>query len=153
MSFTRARLANVSGNVSKNFPPIANNIAKITNSRIDSNLSPLDILLVFSKILGRSVCRYLQPTNNRMTTPCRPKSQRYIVIKKKSWRLRDGGRRVSQKNVCVKSHIVVDSPPLALQFVVHAPSIMHSIRLFAPIVRILLHKVRMPPPSSFTRSR
>ena len=45
LSFTRARLANVNGNVSKNFPPIANNIAKITNSRIDSNLSPLDILL------------------------------------------------------------------------------------------------------------
>ena len=37
--------ANVNGNVSKNFPPIANNTAKITNSRIDSNLSPLDILL------------------------------------------------------------------------------------------------------------
>jgi hypothetical protein len=45
LSFTNARPATVKGNVNKNFPPIANKTAKITNIIIVSSLSPLDILL------------------------------------------------------------------------------------------------------------
>ena len=42
-NFKRAKLANVSGNVSKNLPPIANKIAKIINPKIIINLRLFDI--------------------------------------------------------------------------------------------------------------
>ena len=44
-NFNKARLANVRGNVNKNLPPIANNIAKIIKTTIIKTLRPLDIFL------------------------------------------------------------------------------------------------------------
>ena len=44
-NFNKARLAKVRGNVSRNFPPIANNIAKTNSPTMIINLKPLDIFL------------------------------------------------------------------------------------------------------------
>ena len=48
-NFNRAKLANVSGKVSKNFPPTANKIAKINKPIMIKNLRPFEIF--FDEIL------------------------------------------------------------------------------------------------------
>ena len=48
-NFTNARLARVNGRVNKNFPPIANKIAKAINPNIIRNLRPFEIF--FEEIL------------------------------------------------------------------------------------------------------
>ena len=44
-NFNKAKLANVRGSVKRNFPPIANIIAKIDSPMMIVNLKPLDIFL------------------------------------------------------------------------------------------------------------
>jgi len=43
LSLTKARLARVNGNVSRNFPPIANKTANKANNKIVISLTPFDI--------------------------------------------------------------------------------------------------------------
>ena len=48
-NLSKAKLANVRGSVKRNFPPIANNIARTNRLVIIINLKPLDIF--FDEIL------------------------------------------------------------------------------------------------------
>ena len=53
-SFNKAKLARVRGKVNRNFPPIANKIAKAIKPNIIRNLRPLEIFLEEMLVIKRS---------------------------------------------------------------------------------------------------
>tara|TARA_B100000989_G_scaffold151253_1_gene112846 strand:+ start:377 stop:598 length:222 start_codon:yes stop_codon:yes gene_type:complete len=53
-NFSKAKLAKVRGSVNKNFPPIANKIAKAINPSITRNLRPLEIFFEEMLIIKRN---------------------------------------------------------------------------------------------------
>jgi hypothetical protein len=62
LSFNKAKLTIVNGKDSKNFPPAANKIAKITNPTNKNNLKPWDIF--FEAILAKNLSKKYKPTKN-----------------------------------------------------------------------------------------